>query len=207
MARYIRTNYTKELVKKGLEDVALKEAKQMAGALFATVNKRINRIIESGEISPAVEGLRRTRGNLKFTTGGKDLAGIQKEWAQAVAFYNLETSTLGGARNFTNKLRNVMGERVKDKEYVASVFDLLHGVEERLPLELASNMIGTNDILNNITEIAVDNDISSINADTRAREKFITEAIEKLTEQIDKTITGGISELDDALAQLQSQLF
>lgn len=188
--------------------MALKELKQGARQIFSTVNKRIDRLQNSNTVSPAWEGLKRRRGGTgKFTIGNKDLKALQKELADAVAFYNRPTSTVGGARAFTNKLEKQIGTRVHDKDYVSYVFDLMHGIEERIPVELASNMIGTNDVLNLVIEEAVEQDINAINAESSLRDDFISKAVDKLTDMIDKTVRGSINDLDSALDDLQNRLY
>lgn len=206
MAKHIKTNYTKDIVKKGIENMALKELKSVATTIFSTANKRINRLKNSDTISPAWEGLKRRRPD-KFTVGGKDLKSLQKEVADAIAFLNRPTSTVGGARAFTNKLEKQIGTRVTDKDYISSVFDLMHGIEERIPVELASNMIGTNDVLNMVIEEAVEQDINAINSESSSRDDFISKAVDKLTDMVDKIIRGGISDLDSALDDLQNRVY
>lgn len=207
MAKYVATNYSKKVVQKGIENMALKELRSVSKSLFNTANKRIDRLKASNMISPAWEGLKRRRSQEHFTSGGKDLKSLQKEVADAIAFLNRETSTVGGAKTFTKHLERVVGDRINDKDYINDVFDLMHGIEERIPVQLASNMIGTNDVLNYVIEEAVQENLSAINSEADSRDDFISKAVEKLVGMVDETVWKGIESLDKDLSEMQHRLF
>lgn len=172
---------TRELVEMDVTHMVRSELAAIATPLFSTVNKRIKRLIDSDTVSPALEGLIRKRGvNPRFSARGKDLASLQREYAEALAWYNLNTSTVTGARQFTKKLQAKIGERVKDKEYVKSVFDLMHSVAERIPVMLAGNMIGTQDILNNIVEQYTADEITEFMSDADVQESIINEMVQEM---------------------------
>lgn len=174
---------TAEAIATDIEEYTRDELAKVATVVFSTVNKRIQRLIDSDTISPAYEALLRKR-DTHFSVGGKDRKDLVREYSEAVAFYNMTTGTVTGARAFTNNLKAKIGERVNDKEYINKVFDLLHGVEERLPVYLANNMIGTNEILDNIIESNVDWSSYSMDADADAREDEINAQIDAIIEQV-----------------------
>lgn len=201
-------NYSKKKVYDETEKNALKELRKTAKSLFSTVNKRMDRLQDSDTISPALEGLIKKRGGVKhFTSGGKDLKALEKEVAQAVAFYNRETSTVSGARHFTTRLKELIGDRVDDKDYVNDVFDLMHGVAERVPVKLERNMIGTNQILNEVIEEAVNQNISAINSDEQSRNDFITKMVQQVTDEVDDFMNETVQDLNESIKKANSKIF
>lgn len=173
------------------------ELAPIASQVFSTVNKRISRIINSDVISPAYEALQRKRGDVYFHVGGKDLDELIQEYSEAVAFYNMPTGTVSGARPFTNNLKNMLGDRIDDKHYIASVFDMLHGIEDRLPIYLAQNMVGSEEILNRIIEENIDVsdwDLESMSAEQEAELSMMVQelidAYEEQQKQMEEEIDG-----------------
>lgn len=201
--------YSKKAVKDITTKEAFKELKNTCQSLFSTVNKRIDRIVSSDVISPAVNALiqKRGEGNLHFTIGGKNFNELQDEWAQAIGFYNLQTGTLSGARSFTNELKEKLGEKVRDKDYVNEVFDLMHGIAERTHVKLNENMIGTNEILDKVIQETDETELSQMNSDEQARDDLISRLVDELTNEIDKEITSGVDKLDKQIKEANSRLF
>lgn len=197
---------TKEQIKADVSEMTRSQLSKQAKQIFSTVNKRIQRLIDSDTISPALEALIKKRGtNPKFTTGGKDLTALQKEYSEAIAFYNLETGTVTGARKYTNKLKQVIGERIDDKEYINKLFDLMHGVAERIPIQIANNTIGTDTILNQIIENDTNGTLNVL--DSADRDLQIADLIDELTNQIVDVINNDTAILENALKSFESRLF
>lgn len=203
----VKAAFNERKVRKEIEDMTKQELAKEANKLFSMVNKRIRRLKDSDTISPALEALQRKRGDAQFSTRGKDLKSLQDEYVQALSFSNLQTSTVRGARDYTKGLKSLLGEKIKDPDYVNAIFDLMHGVEERLPVELASNMIGTNDVLNDVIETAVGQNISELNATDGGRNDFIQKAIDKLMEQLKGLATSSASSLESSLNSARSKVF
>ncbi len=204
--RHVKVYGTREQIAQDVSEMTRQQLSKHAKQIFSTVNKRIRRLIDSDTISPALEALKRKRGNNpRFTTGGKDLEQLQKEYSEAIAFYNLETGTVTGAKSYTNKLKNLIGERIEDKEYINKLFDLLHGATERLPMQIAKNTIGTDTILNQIIEDDVNGTLNVL--DSADRDLQISQLIDEVTDNIVNVINNDVDILDNALASIESRLF
>ena len=74
--------------------------------LSSAANKRVRRINAAGVISPAV---RATEQHGKFTPKGKSRNQLLSEFVRAVNFLRSETSTVKGARKFTDNIRKNLG--------------------------------------------------------------------------------------------------
>lgn len=198
---------TRKLVEREVKDLSRKELAKQAKALFSTVNKRIKRLQNSDVVSPALDALKKKR-TPHFTTGGKSLEQLQKEYSEALAFYNLETGTVTGARAFTNKLENMLGERVHDRDYLAKTFDLLHTVQNRLP-ELYKNKFGTDpqELQNMIERVeGLEEQLYSDNAEEqeKAMSELLDNIIKQLTDELQQTID---SIINNAAKSLGGTLF
>lgn len=174
---------TRKIVSESIQDLSRKELAQRAKQLFSTVNKRINRLKNSDVVSPALDALQNKR-EAHFTIGGKDLKALQREYAEALSFYNLETGTVKGARAFTKSLENMLGERVHDKNYLRKTFELLHTVQNRLP-QIYKDRYGTDPIeLQIIIERYTDLEESLYSNNAIEREQAIIQLIDKLTNDL-----------------------
>lgn len=176
----------------------LKEMKKEARKVFSRVNKRINRLIASDAISPALEGLfKRHYEGFHFTYGGTDLDSLSKMLSEAYIFESRETSTVTGAKLYTNNLKRLLKDRgIKDDNYINNVFDLMRGVSERVPVQLAENMIGTDLILNQINESYTQQEIAAMSeAD---RERMIEEQLAKLQLDASNAIYEGLSDIESS---------
>lgn len=199
--------YKEKEANEEIEKQALKELRRVSKNLFPIVNKRIDRLVNSNTVSPALEGLIKKRGAKHFTSGGKDLKALEKEVASAIAFYNRETSTVTGARHFTSRLQELIGNRIHDKDYINDVFDLMHGVAERVPVKLEKNMVGTNQILNEVIEEATSQNISAINSDEESRNEFITKLVKQLQKETKEAFFNGANDLERELKSQSSKIF
>jgi len=74
--------------------------------MFAIANKRIKRLEECGIHTPALESVNATGG--KFCYNGDNLKELQHEYARCVNFLNMPTSTITGAKEFINKLSELL---------------------------------------------------------------------------------------------------
>lgn len=200
MAQRVYTDYKSINTKKSLEALSLKELKRMSHDLFAVANKRIRRLQNKDVISPALNALQDKRGdNPLFTIGGKDLKALQREYSEAMAFLNLETSTVTGARRYENNLKNLVGD--VDDSTVSYMFDLLHSVQERLPESVFGSVVGSKPVLEQLIE-SIEEETnkteSEYESESDKRESIISDAIDKLTSMIDKSVQNGIDILQGA---------
>lgn len=197
----VRTDYDESKVKAELEKQALKELRQIAHKNFAIANKRITRLQQSNISSPALNALEKKRsGHVKFTQGGKNLKQLQKELAECYSFLNLETSTVRGARHFEKQVENLVGAKYSDKKRVSQLFDLLHGIQERMPTAVFGNAVGSDPIMNDILEVIDSNtdiDLSRMKLTDAQREDIITKAIDKLVKQITQNVKWGENQLEN----------
>lgn len=194
MAVRVYTDYKSIKTKKALEELSLKELKRMSHDLFAVANKRISRLQNKKDvISPALNALENRRGdNPKFTIGSKNLKQLQREYSEAMAFLNLETSTVTGAKQYENNLKSYVGDA--DDSTISYIFDLLHSVQERVPESVFGSLAGSVPTLEILTEILgqdTNSNISEFESESDKRESIISDAIDKLTSMIDEQVQHG----------------
>lgn len=83
-----------------------KSLKDECVRLFCIANKRIKRLEECKLSTPALESVNATGG--KFCYNGDDLKQLQHEYSRCVNFLYMPTSTITGAREFINKLSELL---------------------------------------------------------------------------------------------------
>lgn len=99
----------RELLDIDISDVNKFNEKTLRAAvqtLSDAANKRVRHINAAGVISPAVRAVEQ-HGN--FTPKGKSRNQLLSEFVRAVNFLQSETSTVAGARKFTDKIRKNLG--------------------------------------------------------------------------------------------------
>lgn len=153
--------------------------------LFDRTNKRIRNLEKNNKyISPALNALKKKRGDApRFGTLGTygNLNEYLKEVARAQQFSNLETSSVQGARSFTKNLKKQLNKKIKEglsDDFIANVFDTLHGVHERMPDLLYRVQLKYSDYMDVVIDTIEENE----NNDNL--EDNIISAINKLTEKI-----------------------
>lgn len=193
MAKNYKLKINDEVLKKNVSDAlksteGLKELKKEARVIFSRVNKKLDRLKASNTVSPAYEGIIERHGtNFHFTYGGTNEESLQSLINEALIFESRQTSTIRGAKRFTNDLKDLIrGHDVNDEKYINSVFDTMHGVAERIPIELQKNMIGTDIILNTVIDRYVEDEISELSdAD---RDDLIDAIVDRLTKSAKKQL-------------------
>lgn len=190
-------------VKKATE----KEFRQTAQRLFGIVNKRINRLQSANVVSPALTALDKKRnGNLHFSTR-YSFDDLKKEYAQAYAFYKTETGTVGGAKAFTERLKDKIGDRINDKDYINAVFDTLHATSERIPNAIFKGMVGTNDILQQIIENEEIEERSLMDMTEQEREDFITAQVLQIAKEIQEKLDKAVDDIGNAIENAYNNLW
>lgn len=195
-------------VERVIKDDTLQQMIKEGQTLFNRVNKRIRNIERNRQIiSPAYNALVAKRGSApRFGTSGtySNLNELQKEIARAQEYDNMETSTVQGARNFTNNLRKQLhtkrGEKLSD-EFISQIFDALHSLHERMPDVLYKNQLQYADYLDSIVETAENVDLSKLDSAEQV-ETLVTQAIEKLSAQITSKINDDIDTLRNSFNRL-----
>lgn len=193
MSKNYKLKINKQVLRKNVSDAlksdeGLKELKKQARRIFSRVNKKLDRLKASDAVSPAYEGIIERHGtNFHFTYGGQNEESLQSLINEALIFESRQTSTLSGAKRFTNDLKDLIREHdVHDDEYINSIFDTMHGVAERIPIDLQKNMVGTDIILNSVIDRYTENEIHVLSdAD---RNDFIDALVDKLTKSATKQL-------------------
>lgn len=85
-----------------------KEAKKAIDA----ANKRIKRLEASGMFSPALEAAKNHRG--KFSTKGLNRNQLLREYAKAVEFMNMKTSTVTGTKVYETQIAMKLSNKAKN---------------------------------------------------------------------------------------------
>lgn len=103
---------TKDLLQIDTSRYKQDDLKKYARRIFSIANRRLKRLIDSGESTPALSGLARSMGfdpaffdydDVKFTVKGKSLNQLRSDLKDARAFLNNETSTITGWKKVKNK--------------------------------------------------------------------------------------------------------
>lgn len=200
----------KRQIKESVKDNAFKQLEKQAKTLFSRVNKRIRtleRASNRGDIvSPALNSLRKKRGQApRFGTKGSysDLETLKKEMAQAQAFDNMETSTLSGARAYTENLKQqIPNINELDDSAINLIFDALHGLHERMPTLLYSGLLQYSEYLDTVIEQAENTDLSMIDNYELRLNTLIDKAIEELSNKVADTVNDGIGILSRGMTRL-----
>lgn len=91
-----------------------KTLRKFTGRLVSAANKRLSRMEDAGEASPAYIYIMRNFG--RFSTEGKNLSQLRKEYARAVGFLRAGTSSLRGWHKSQRKAAKTLHERGIDVE-------------------------------------------------------------------------------------------
>ena len=97
-------------VEKQAYDEARKELVESSKQFFNTMNHRLARLRNSGVYSPALEAIEKSGGN--FHIRGKNLSELISEYQRAIAFMNMQTATVTGAKS---NLKSVFNYCVNDE--------------------------------------------------------------------------------------------
>lgn len=96
-----------DVVTKQTRKEMYKDAKKVIDA----ANKRIKRLEASGLFSPALESVKKHGG--KFSTKGLNRNQLLREYAKAVEFMNMKTSTITGAKTYEAKIAMKLSNKAK----------------------------------------------------------------------------------------------
>lgn len=195
--RHVSVNDIKPSVQNDTYEQMVKESKP----LFNRVNRRIRSLERNRQlISPAYNSLRKKRGPApRFGTSISvhNLDDLQKEIALAREFDNLETSSVPGARVFTNNLKSKLNQKATRKlssDFVNQIFDVLHSLHERMPDILYQNQLQYASYLDTVVEVAENTDISKLD-DAEQVETLVTKAIDKLSREVANKMNDDIDEV------------
>lgn len=195
--RHISVNDIKPSVEKDTYEQMIKESKP----LFNRVNRRIRNLERNRQlISPAYNSLRKKRGPApRFGTSISvhNLDDLQREIALAREFDNLETSSVPGARAFTNNLKSKLNQKATrklDRNFVNQIFDVLHSLHERMPDILYQNQLQYASYLDTVVEVAENTDLSKLDEADKV-ETLVTKAIDKLSREVANKINDDIDEV------------
>lgn len=96
-----------DIVTKQTRKEMYKDAKKAIDA----ANKRIKRLEASGLFSPALESVKKHGG--KFSTKGLNRNQLLREYAKAVEFMNMKTSTITGAKIYEKQIAMKLSNKAK----------------------------------------------------------------------------------------------
>lgn len=152
-------------------------------ATIDAANKRLKRLQEIETFSPALYSVMKSGG--KFSIKGKTRNQILKESSRALAFINMKTSTVSGAKqfekNFVAKLSNKAKDITEDQKKV--LFDNFRKLEQISPVGL--NIYGSDRLVRMLADEVTDT--------TYSFEFTMLKALKELTSEYERFM----KELDD----------
>lgn len=172
-----------------VKNSTFEELEKQSKTLFSRVNKRIRSLERNGNkvVSPSYLALKRDRGEApRFGTKGSysNLQELQKEIAKALSFDNSETSTVRGAKAYTENLQNELDIKNLDKDKISLIYDSLHALHERMPDVLYSGLLSYSEYLDKIIEtdeqLVLDDNLDK----EEQLEEIVTKAIDELTNKV-----------------------
>lgn len=171
-------------MKANLKKEYQKELAKHCQRLIDLANKRLRRIERAKLTSPAY---RKAMEEGYFSGRGisKDWNKLMHEYGRVVAFLNMETSTLAGARQYERKMENLLGGKFseKQKNLVWGVFNRLHETNQ-----VSMQMIDYGKLIQYISS-NVEKDMTSANAEfdetSDEYQDFFNNQLEKAQKELD----------------------
>ena len=154
-------------------------AKQMQPTIDAA-NKRLKRLQGLETLSPALSSVMESGG--KFSIKGKTRNEVLKEASRAIAFINMQTSTVSGAKKFEKNFAAKLSNKSKDitNEQRKTLFDAFRKLQQISPVGL--NIYGSDRLVRMLADEVVDEKYSfettmqkALNELTKAYEDFQSE--------------------------------
>lgn len=132
-------------------------AKQLQPTIDAA-NKRLKRLQEMKTLSPALNSVMESGG--KFTIKGKSRNEVLKEASRAIAFINMKTSTVSGAKQFEKGFSAKLSNKSKDitNEQRKLLFDSFRKLQQISPVGL--NIYGSDKLIRMLADEVTDDNYS-----------------------------------------------
>ena len=129
-------------------------------------NKRIQRLQSMKTLSPALNSVMESGG--KFSLKGKSRNEILKEASRAIAFINMKTSTVSGAKDFEKSFAAKLSNKAKDitNEQRKVLFDNFRKLQQISPVGL--NVYGSDRLIRMLADEVVDENYNFNNTMQRA---------------------------------------
>lgn len=147
-----------DVVTKQTRKEMYKDAKKAIDA----ANKRIKRLEASGLFSPALESVKKHGG--KFSTKGLNRNQLLREYAKAVEFMNMKTSTITGAKVYEKQVAMKLSNKAKELtiEQKKTMFKALRRTMAAQPA--MSELYGSDRLIRFVADEIVENnsDLDSI---------------------------------------------
>ena len=131
--------------------------KQMQPTIDAA-NKRLKRLQGMKTLSPALNSVMESGG--KFSLKGKSRNEVLKEASRAIAFINMKTSTVGGAKQFEKGFAAKLSNKAKDitNEQRKVLFDNFRKLQQISPVGL--NIYGSDRLIRMLADEVTDKNYS-----------------------------------------------
>ena len=132
-------------------------AKQLQPTIDAA-NKRLKRLEGMKTLSPALNSVMESGG--KFSLKGKSRNEVLKEASRAIAFINMKTSTVSGAKQFERGFAAKLSNKAKDitNDQRKLLFDAFRKLQQISPVGL--NIYGSDKLIRMLADEVVDENYS-----------------------------------------------
>lgn len=171
---------TKYAMAKNVAEMTRNEIAKECRRYFDMANKRIKRLENSGLMSPALHAVMKEG---KFYAKGKDLNQLRHEYSRVMAFLNMSTSTVAGARQYESHITNIMGGKLTDKQK-STLFDAFRRIKEVSPAGLMS--YGSDRLISYLADEIRSEDDNIENGPDFDFELMVQKAMEEVMEVYDK---------------------
>lgn len=182
-----RKSKTVKQLPKNFEKMKRDEFIKQIQPTIDAANKRLKRLEQSQLLSPAYDSVINSGG--KFSLKGKDRNAVLKEASRAIAFMNMDTSTLQDAKryeeNFARKLSNKAQNISKDQRKV--LFNAFRKIEQISPVGL--NLYGSDRLIRMLGDEITDENYNF--------ESTMQKALKELEEEYEKIQAENMEELGD----------
>lgn len=171
---------TKYAMAKNVAEMTRNEIAKECRRYFDMANKRIKRLENSGLMSPALHAVMKEG---KFYAKGKDLNQLRHEYSRVMAFLNMSTSTVAGARQYESHITNIMGGKLTDKQK-STLFDAFRRIKEVSPAGLMS--YGSDRLISYLADEIRSEDENIENGPDFDFELMVKKAMDEVMEVYDK---------------------
>ncbi len=180
-----------------ITDANWEQLRPIAKAHIDAANKRLKRLENAGIVSKAYYAAMESGGKFSSAGFGKDKDRMLKEWSRAVTFLNMPTSTMANARQYTEKIVNMLhlnnAKEIPSEKQMRYLFRFYRMLEENDPSRIET--VGSDSLIEYINDMINGELYDAINEMNKTDADF-EQRIEEMFKQIEEGAARLYEELD-----------